>query len=708
MLEFIRKAPFIRIVIPFVSGILLRLYFPISYPIATLFIFITFIFLIGSVILNKINKGLRNQWFFGLTVVLCFLFSGIALTSVRLNSIKPKINENFCGYILCSIKDLPEVKERSIRCLVNVEKCFTQKEAKIVDQKAYVYFRKNEGAKKLGLGDVVLIKASIDRIKSNGNPYEFDYGKYYEKQGIYYRIFSDSASWRKVKSNDISAIRYFIISGRQRIIDIFKQIGLTGNELSVALSLTIGYKTDLDSEVRQAFSSTGTMHILAVSGMHVGLIYLILCFFLAFCDRFKYGKVIKAIIIITLIWIYALLSGMPASVFRASLMLTFFALGIIAKRALNPFNSIGISAFIILLIDPLQISDVGFQLSYMAVIGIITMYPILYNWLKTGSRLFDPVLALLAVSFAAQVGTAPLSLFYFHQFPNYFLLTNLLVVPFSTIIIYFSILLFAFSGWNCVLLFLGKIFGCLIKFLNTIVVWFDGFPYITTNNITLQPTQVILLYACIGLVYFFYIYRKAYFITVLLIFINLTLIAGWIAYYKESRTSTITFYNSPKHTLVQFKWGLKNIWIADEWNESNNRILSNTLQNSIWKDYKMLILDSVLNSPGYSEKHCPDFPLISGNRTIKFLDKTMLIGINNRFSDHKKIDYLIIPPDEFIPSGENLTDNGKNIVFIGNIPKKLDNTLIKGKDRAFEKAGSFVYCLCKQGALQISIKQYKN
>ena len=202
--------------------------------------------------------------------------------------------------------------------------------------------------------------------------------------------------------------------------------------IAVASTLILGYKADLSNDVLQAYSKTGTIHVLSVSGAHVAILLILLSFGFSFLDRFKYGRLIKAILIILIIWYYSLLTGFSPAVCRAAVMISMVIIGKTYSRHISILNILAISAFFLLLYDPLFITDVGFQLSYLTVLGLIVLQPIVYKWVHLENKWADKLWALCSVSIAAQVITFPLSIYYFHQFPVYFLISNFVhCYPFS-------------------------------------------------------------------------------------------------------------------------------------------------------------------------------------------------------------------------------------------------------------------------------------
>ena len=228
----------------------------------------------------------------------------------------------------------------------------------------------------------------------------------------------------------------FALKLRKSFINIFENQGISGRNFAVVTALVLGMDDYLDNDTRKEFSSAGAIHILCVSGLHVGVIYMVLNALLFFLKRNKYARALRSLILLIGIWFYAMLTGLAPAVLRAATMFSFVIIGTGIKRKAGVFNSLTVSAFILLLFNPFLIYNVGFQLSYAAVIAIVAIQPTIYQIWQPKNKIADNIWGITTVSVAAQLGTAPLGLFYFHQFPNYFIITNLIAIPLATLILY--------------------------------------------------------------------------------------------------------------------------------------------------------------------------------------------------------------------------------------------------------------------------------
>jgi competence protein ComEC len=295
------------------------------------------------------------------------------------------------------------------------------------------------------------------------NPHEFDYKSFLASRGIYQQLFTNDDQVKTLGRNKGNGFVQYALSLRQRMVEKYEHYIPDKEASAVASTLILGYKAELSSEVLSAYSQTGTTHVLSVSGMHVGLVFVVLNALLWFLNSTRKLRILRASIIILLIWAYALVTGFSPSVSRAALMLSFYVFGKALNRSSNSYNLVAISAVFLLIYNPFFLLDVGFQLSYLAVLGLIYFYPKFYHLLYVKNKLVDAVWSYVALSCAAQLATFPLAMFYFHQFPVYFLISNLFIVLPVTAIMYLGIA-FLFIPWDVLLTPMGRLSGAALGY----------------------------------------------------------------------------------------------------------------------------------------------------------------------------------------------------------------------------------------------------
>lgn len=569
--EELRHIPFIRLIIPFICGIVFQTYF--SIPIKQLLIGIFFVYaIICSINLTKLGQNYSLRWLFGVTVHLFLFLVGIQLVNIH----QAKLNN--CDYnkgtILANIIEEPEEKEKTFKAVVTLEALEDTVGIKNATGKVILYLQKDSASKALAVGDQILFQSWVLReIENANNPNEFDYKRYLANQSINSQAYLKSDSWQLIKSKQKQGLMVYASQLRKKLLGIYQQTGITGQEFSVLSALTLGYKTALDKETRQSYASSGAMHILAVSGLHVGIIFFILKSLFFFLDRNRYSRVLKAFIIITLLWIYAFITGLSPSVMRAATMFSFIVFGKALDRQSSIYNTLAVSAFILLLINPYMIMEVGFQLSYLAVIGIVFFYPRFYAWLGFDNWFLDKAWSLICVSLAAQLATAPIGLFYFHQFPNYFLLTNLIVIPFATIILYLAMLLFAFSFWEVAANLVAFVLKYTLKGLNISVEFIEQLPYSITSSVSINTRQVLIIYLIIITLTLFFIYQRSRWLKISLL--SMVCLFGLSAFQKYETINKRKFivYNINGISAYDFIDGDKGVLISSASEKDYDKVM---------------------------------------------------------------------------------------------------------------------------------------
>lgn len=375
--------------------------------------------------------------------------------------------------------------------------------------KLLVYLQKDSLS--LALKEGAKIKGSVHfrKIKNASNPHAYSPHHHYKTKGIYHQTFLSHEEWEVTPSKSsffTNWISYLHENFRKKIE--YSRLGQ--QEKDVAYALFLGDKTALDDVSKSSFAIAGAMHILAVSGLHVGIILILFTFLLKPLEKFRKGIYFKTVIIIFCIWIYAFITGASSAVLRASLMFSFIAVAQSIHRKQSIYQAILVSAIILILIQPFIIFDIGFQLSYTAVIGIIYLQPKITALITIRNKFILYFWKIIAVSLAAQIATLPLSLFYFHQFPTYFLLTNILVIPLSFIILLVGVCYLIFDFIPGLNYLLEISLNYLLFLLNKSVQFIAQLPFAAIKNIHISLTQVIFSYFILASLFGRYIHRKKY------------------------------------------------------------------------------------------------------------------------------------------------------------------------------------------------------
>ena len=345
-------------------------------------------------------------------------------------------------------------------------------------------------------GDLVFLKNKFQDIKSSLNPHQFNYKHYLKKQGINQQVYITHQEILLLDESKVSLLR-FIDAFRVKIQKSLRRYHFTDDELAVMNALLLGQRQEISKQLSDNYSKAGAIHILAVSGLHVGVILLILSLILKPLERVNNGKLIKLVLVILSLWFFAILAGLSASVIRAVTMFSAIALGQFFNKRNAVEHSLIFSMFIILLWKPLFLFDVGFQLSYTAVFGIIWIQPVLYQLWKPNFFIVDKGWQLITVSVAAQLGVLPISLFYFHQFPALFFISNLIIIPFLGVILGLGLVVLVLSYMSILPLFLEGFYGGIISILNKVVAFVARQESFLFSEISFSALKMIFSYLLI-------------------------------------------------------------------------------------------------------------------------------------------------------------------------------------------------------------------
>ncbi|MGY8847388.1 MAG: ComEC/Rec2 family competence protein [Bacteroidia bacterium] len=401
--------------------------------------------------------------------------------------------------VLARVVNNPEIKPKSIGCELSLVKAYDAKGAgESIQGVAQGYFEIDSTSQLLRYGDYILVHNNFSDVRPSLNPHQFDFKKYYENKNIYQQGYFKGGDWKNLKTNQTNPLFALSYRWQASLRKLFDQYFLDDQVKGVAQAIVFGYKEDLDDDWLKAFSKTGTIHVLAVSGLHVGIIFILLGGMLRIRQSKGRWLIAKSLLAIFILFLYCLITGFAPSVARASLMFTVVILARAFNRNSNIYNTLTFAAFVLLLFNPLNLYNVGFQFSFLAVIGIVYYKDAFRRWLPQNSWLGDKVVTLTSVSIAAQITTFPIGLYYFHQYPNFFMFSNLIVIPCITIILYSGIFFVALGSWIPILAsFFSSVSETYILFIAKVVHFIQDVPYAFFDNVHITFSQMICIYLII-------------------------------------------------------------------------------------------------------------------------------------------------------------------------------------------------------------------
>jgi competence protein ComEC len=546
---------FVRITIFFTTGILLGIYIPEAISVGLAIILVLTGSLLFSVFAYLKFIGRLTSFplsFFGLATLIVAGYLHVELsTEIKWLSHFNNLSKGIQNY-RAVIDDQAQEKQNSWRVEGKVSAIKNDSGWLQSTGKVQLYFSKKGFKEPFKYGDVLLVKGSPQELTEPANPGEFNYKRFLSFNAIYHQHFLRGGEVVFINHDPDNFIYDVSLLAREWArVHLLKNID-GEYERAVVSALVLGIKDELDNELTNAYASSGAMHVLAVSGLHVGIVYAILFFVLRPLNKVKYGKWILAGICIAVLWMYAFITGLSPSVLRAVSMFSFIALARPMNQHTNIYNTLAVSAFCLLLWDPYLIMSVGFQLSYLAVIGIIYVQPKIYHLFNPHNLIMSKVWEISSVSIAAQISTFLLGLLYYHQFPVYFLVSNLFVIPGAIAVLVLGIGVLAFSFLSPVAWLLGFILNWLVWLLNFLVFQVEKLPYSLIENIYITTPQCWFL--MIALLSLFYIvdFRKPQ--LVFLTAICMILFAGvqWQRFYSETNTRQFLVYKVAGHTAFDF------------------------------------------------------------------------------------------------------------------------------------------------------------
>lgn len=497
------EVPFLKLVLPLVAGLLVQIALPEQLPVGLALIVTCTVLLISlGIVVGFRRLPLSAQFKFrvaeGMSIFIALAATGFLLAWAYASNHYKNHFSNYTStnsFYVATIQQPVREKEKIVAAVAEVVLVERDSQTYTTQGAVLLNFVKSEQSVALKYGDCLVFHSAVKDIEGPKNPYEFDFKSYQKFHRIYQSAYVNSADWKLLSSGNGNPLMANVYNLRDLFLQIIRKHVTNAYDLAVAGAMLLGYRDYMTTDVVQAYANAGTLHVLSVSGLHVGVMFLILNFLLGWMDkRGRQWKVRKAVFVIAFIWFYACLTGLSPSVLRSAAMFSMLQLGLTINRHTNIYNTIAASIFVLILFNPFIITEVGFMLSYLAVIGIVYLYPKIYSLFVTKVWLLDKAWQITAMSIAAQIATFPISVYYFYQFPNLFLFSNLLMVPASGFIMYLGMALFAVNRIPFVGDITGWLLAKLIGLTNWLTFYADTIPYNKTEGLNITLIEMWLLY----------------------------------------------------------------------------------------------------------------------------------------------------------------------------------------------------------------------
>lgn len=653
-----KKAPFLRLLIPVILGILFHFYLNFSFSFIVLSAaIIAILFLAFSFFPEAIRFKFKIIQGFLIAAFLLLLGSFLAWQKDIRN------HENWYGnytqhksFVVANISEPLQEKAKSYKSIANVDMVISDGKEEKTTGKFLIYFQKDSAAQNLKYGDRIIVNKVLNPIRNSGNPAGFDYKQYCQFRQLYHQVYLKTGEWVLLPQKDRNIFNTFLFSAREKVVSVLQKYLGKNDESAIAKALLIGYKVDLDKDLVQAYSNAGVVHIIAISGLHIGIIYAILLWIFSVLPLTKKSKPLRLTLIIFCLWVFALLTGAAPSVVRAAIMFSFIIVGSVFDKKSSVYNSLAASAFFILCFNPYELWNVGFQLSYLAVLGIVIAQKPISKWFYFKNKLIQKAWLLAAVSLSAQLLTFPLCLYYFHQLPLLFLLSNLVAIPLASLILSGCLILIFISPVTIVASYFAKIVYAFIWGLNHCVLFFDSIPFSLWKNVSISVTDTFLLYLIVfAILHSFLKKNKRAFkfaIAFSLLFVSFQSFKKW----ELNHQKKIVVYNIPMHKAVEFFEG-NNFYFSGDSDVVNDKLLNkynltpvhtafelkknpDSLHGLFIKDKffqfynkRIVMIDSAINYSPVENKMKAGYIIISKNPRIKIADIAQNFDCNNFIFD---------------------------------------------------------------------------
>ncbi|MEK0414094.1 MAG: hypothetical protein RL070_1582 [Bacteroidota bacterium] len=562
---FWHQAPFTRLLFPVVTGIVTCYYllhgiFTNAQINNTVYVAasLSFAGLLGTNRLSNFKKY-RYHFIQGIFLQIVFVSLGVGVMQKNLQARDEETSllaafKNGTVYIMRIIEPL-QLKNKTYKTVAIIESIGSaQHEIKTII-KIIVHVAvdsSNTLIPVLTAGSYIATTIPPKPVPDTHNPGGFHYKEWLFRNEITHQLYLAKGTWTILPSKKS---KQYLQVLQQKISKRLQQ-NITGQqEKAVAAALLIGYKQDIDSNLMKAYSNTGVIHVIAISGLHLGLIYGLLLGIFSCIPNSTIRKWTAPPIMLLVLWSFALLTGAGPSIVRAAVMFSFIIIASVVKQNSSILNALAASAFFLLLLHPFYLWDIGFQLSYAAVLSIVLYQKNIFDSLYFKYKWLQACWQLNALTISAQILTLPLVVYHFHQFPNYLLLSNFIVVPLSSIILYGCLLLLPFGN----IAYLGKalslVTSLLITSMNWIIQKMNAFPFATTGNLYINTAEVILFFIIIVSVTLFIQTKKNrwcfYGLTALLIGSSI----HSLNHIQEKSQTTLTVWFVPKTSKITLKYG---------------------------------------------------------------------------------------------------------------------------------------------------------
>lgn len=586
------------------------------------FYFLPAALLVLIVVWRIARRQLFQKVYFGIAAYLCFFGLGLANYQLRL----PRFQKvHFSHFISEEKSALLEVEVMEILKPSSFSEKYIAKVVsngqRSMEGNILLYVRKDDTLQIFSVGDRLWVDGQASAVPPPLNPYQFNYANFLEIQDVYHQMRPEPNFIQRVATDRFSIKRYSS-KIRDHLIHKLDVPGFGEEEQSIIQALILGERNNIQPGLYQSYAAAGAIHILAVSGLHVGIIYFLLLYVLKPLRWLSHGKQMQLVILVLFLWSYALLTGLSPSVTRAVTMFSFFALAQLLNRPTNSINTLFLSLFFLLIWNPKWIFHVGFQLSYAAVFFILWLQPLLYNLYSPRFYPDKLIWGIFTVSIAAQLGVAPLSIYYFNQFPGLFLLSNLVILPFLSVLVCFGILIIILLSLEILPEWMAGLYNKLFQLLNQFVNWIASQESFLITDIHFPFIMLVGVYVLIiGILQCSkpFNFRRVKVALICILFFQVLLFLNSL----ETTRSQLTIFHKTGHSLIGIRQG------------KELKLLKADTSSRHGSSFPIQAYRIGMDCKVYSEEKIPDI--------ISYADKIMLIvDSSSVYPFTRKVDIVLL------------------------------------------------------------------
>lgn len=636
--------PLLKIILPIITGILWFNYFDISFSVLLISTFAWLLLAIIShiYVTNPFSKKLNAFLIFTLLIFI----GGLMISNKKINNQKHHFSLLKAEFAIGLITKPLEEKDKTYKTVLSINTIIDSTTVKKnVSGNLLVYLQKDSSTADLEIGDELLVHLKSKSIDAPKNIGQFDYKHYLQYKSIYHQAYLTKDEFRILQKHKRLFIKRYSNQISLYVQSVLKKYIPKQENFALADGILLGHRADIDVELYNAFAYTGILHILSVSGLHVGIIYGMLVFLLSFIkDKNQKIKIAKFVFILGFIWMFTFVTGFSAACVRAAILFSLLNYGNLKKEYVNNLNVLCGAALLQLLLDPNNIFDIGFQLSYLAMLGLFIFYKPIYALYYSSNWLADKIWSLWSASIAAQLFTVPLSIYYFGNFPTYFLLANIFAIPLSAVILWLSISLIPFSCIPALATLIGWLNSMVISIFIQLTWFFSELPLGKLFNLYISKWQMVILLIAILCLTFFVIKRNAKFALAGLSLFLVTIFISYSYNIQQHNKKEIVLYSVPKNFVLAInKNGKQRIFTKDTLSE---KAFTFSIKNSHRllriDDYETLLLNDSLKT---DDVQVDKDLLIVQNKSFYFLKKN---NTRKTFTTPLQIDYLVLSDNCFL------------------------------------------------------------